>query len=183
MKNSLRFFVFSFTIAVATIVLGAGMPALDVTVSGAGGQVAYKGTTKADGTFATAILPPGDYVVQFNARKSLPGEYGFVLSAGKQKVMSDAVAGAKLSQGGVAMRLKVGKGLNIAGRVTSGDLTRNVTGQGNAKVKIVKGKRFVWRGPETGSHLGGRWVEEGTPSSVIRAGADTTGTARGTSER
>ncbi len=177
MKNSLRFLLASFSIALATATYGAGLPALDVMVANAAGKVAYKTKLGANGTFATPVLPPGDYTVQFNTRSAVPGNYELVLSAGKQKVLSGSVTGAQFDKGGVAMRVKVGQGLSITGQlITSGQVAAK--GPGGAKVKIVNGKRFVWQGPETGSHMGGRWVEEGTPSNVIRGGAEALGAAQ-----
>ncbi len=38
----------------------------------------------------------------------------------------------------------------------------------------MNGKRYVWVGPETGSNMGGRWVEEGSvvPGQARRGGAE-----------
>ncbi len=141
----------------------ASMPAIGVIVSDAKGKVAYQGTTNAQGTFSTPNLAPGSYVVQFNSKNAaLKGkQYALVISAGKKKVTADAVAGDKLTAGGVAMKVDVGPGLNIAGQIANGQM-----GQSDPNVKIIKGKRFVWvKGGETGSNLGGRWVEEGSPDA------------------
>lgn len=157
--------------------LQATVPSLNVSVVKADGKVAYKGKTAANGTFATAVLEPGDYVVQFNARGGMKGSYEAVLSAGKQKVVSGSVPADKFTGGGVAMKIKVAKATNITGQVvtsgTNAATAANTTADGK-KVKIMNGKRYVWVGPETGSNMGGRWVEEGsvTASGVIRAGAD-----------
>ncbi len=142
----------------------AGMPALDVTVSDPAGKVAFKGRTGADGTFATKTLEQGEYVVQFNARNGAPkGNLAVVVSAGKQKVMAEAVPGSKFAAGGVAMKVKVGKGLNITGQVSTGKVATVAAASSNTKVKIVNGKRFIWvAGGGTGSNIGGRWVEEGS---------------------
>jgi hypothetical protein len=79
-----------------------------------------------------------------------------VVSAGKKKVAADTVAGEKFAAGGVAMKVDVGAGLNITGQVAS-------AGAADANVKIIKGKRYVWvKGGETGSNIGGHWVEEGS---------------------
>lgn len=166
MRRPLRFLLFSFATMLAAAAFGADVPTLDVTVSDASGKLAFKGKTTAEGTFATPSLPPGDYAVQFNSRSALNGSYALVVASGKQKVVSDAVTGPKFSKGGVAMRIKVGKGLGITGVVTDGAGARNL----NAKVRILNGKRYVWLPPETGSHMGGRWVEEGSvvPSGVLK---------------
>src|SRR2546421_13114736 len=45
-----------------------GVPSMNVIVSDAGGKVAFKGTTTANASFATANLAPGNYVVQFQSK-------------------------------------------------------------------------------------------------------------------
>ncbi len=176
MKKPLRLLL-PFAIMLAAAAFGADVPTLDVTVSNASGKLAYKGKTTTAGSFATPTLPAGDYTVQINARNAVNGSYALVIAAGKQKVVSDAVAGSKFSKGGVAMRIKVAPGLGITGQMTDGAAASSL----NAKVKIVNGKRMVWLPPETGSHMGGHWVEEGSvmPSSVIKGkgGNDTQATA------
>src|SRR5438309_10946845 len=91
------------------------VPSMKVTVFDADGKVAFKGVTSTSGTFATANLSPGHYVVQFNATSAAVkrSEYMLVISAGKKKVLAEAVSGEKFLGGGVAMRLEVGSGLKI----------------------------------------------------------------------
>lgn len=100
----------------------AGIPSINVTVSDSTGKAAFKGATKNDGEFATAKLPPGSYVVQFTTTNSSVknGQYSIVVGAGNKKVVANAVAGAKFLGGGVAMKVEVGAGLNIAGQVVVG---------------------------------------------------------------
>lgn len=148
--------------ATAIALAGAAVPPMTVLVT-KDGKVAYKGTTNASGTFSTGKLEPGNYIVQFNSSAVKTGQMGIVISAGKKKVTADSVAGDKLAKGGVAMKLDVGAGLNITGQVVNGPIGGAQTAAGsNARVKIVNGKRYVWVGPETGSNMGGRWVEEGS---------------------
>ncbi len=153
----------SILVAAASAACGA-MPALSVTVSDAGGKVAYKGKTNAGGTFATAKLHPGDYTVQFNANGAPAGNYALVISAGKEKVMAEAVPGQKFDKGGVAMKIKVGSDVNVTGQVTTGK-AGNVAAAGNTRVKIINGKRWFLVKGTTGSNLGDHWVEEGTPEA------------------
>lgn len=145
--------------------VASATPAMDVTVS-KDDKTAFKGTTSAKGTFSTGKLEPGTYVVQFNARNaaSVKGQqFAVVVSAGKKKVTADSVAGAKFVGGGIAMKVDVGNGLNITGQVASGSEAVAQSGSsGSAKVRIINGERYVWVGPETGSNIGGRWVEEGS---------------------
>jgi hypothetical protein len=105
-------------IAAVASVASATVPLVSVTVTDSSGKVAYKGATDGKGTFATDKLQRGGYVVQFNS-KSVPKarKYALVVSAGKKKVVADAVEGEKFSPGGVAMRIDVAAGLNITGQV------------------------------------------------------------------
>src|SRR5438477_11632655 len=71
-----------FAVAAGAIAQGA-MPAITVSVSNSSGKAAYKGVTDARGTFATATLQPGNYIVQFNsATAPKEGRYTLVVSAG-----------------------------------------------------------------------------------------------------
>ena len=137
-----------------------GIPGIKVIVSDANGNVAFKGVTKADATFATGTLPAGDYVVQFGStRTELKGnQYLLVVSAGSKKVIADSVAGEQFAGGGVAMRLNVAPGLRIAGQVANQQSTfaKNLT-----KVRVINGKRYVWVQSVLGSNLGPHWEEEG----------------------
>jgi hypothetical protein len=133
---------------------------MNVTVANPSGKVAYTGKTSGEGTFATPALPPGEYVVQLSAKADKDGQYSVVVSSGKQKVVAASVDGAKFAGGGVAVKVKVGKGLNIAGQVA--DATR-VAASGKQRVKVMNGKRYFWvSNGGLGSNLGGRWVEEGS---------------------
>ena len=148
MKTLFRNVLLSFLFVAASAVSAAGLPTMDVTVSDSNGNLAYRGQTSPTGTFATGKLKPGHYVVQFNATTTAPDEnFALVISAGRQKVVADSVAGRKFADGGVAMRVKVGRDLRITGQV--------------ANEMIADGKRFIWQENETGSHMG-RWVEAGS---------------------
>ena len=141
---------------VAAVAYGA-VPAMNVTVSDASGKAAFKGTTNANGTFATANLKPGNYVVQFNSKSAAAkgSQYALVVSAGKKKVSANAVPGEKFTGGGVAMKVDVGAGLNITGQVAA---------ETNGAMK--NGKKMVYIPPPIGSHMPGKWVEEGSPEAV-----------------
>jgi hypothetical protein len=107
---------------VTTSLANAGVPSMNVTVSDSTGKATFKGATKGDGAFATAKLQPGSYVVQFTTTNSAVkgGQYSIVVGAGTKKVVANAVAGEKFLAGGVAMKVEVGAGLNIAGQVVAG---------------------------------------------------------------
>ncbi len=104
----------------AASVASAAVPLLNVTVADSSGRVTYKGATDGKGTFATGKLQPGGYVVLFNSR-SAPrgGNYLLVISAGKKKIIANAVAAEKFVAGGVAMRIDVAAGLNITGQIAA----------------------------------------------------------------
>lgn len=136
MKNLIPSILLCFILLAAGMAYG-GVPPLNVMVSDAGGKAAFKGVTNANGTFATANLKPGDYVVQFNSTKGgMKGhQYSIVVSAGTKKVGASAVPGEKFAGGGVALKVLVGAGLNITGQVapasdakTAGD-TRKIDTQ------------------------------------------------------
>ena len=143
----------------------AAMPSVSVTISDTGSVVAYKGRTNTEGTFATGKLHPGEYTVQFNSDVMAKDNYAVVISAGKQKVAAEAVEGSKFARGGVAMKIKVGDGMNITGQIANGKPGAVTAKAGATQVKIINGKRwFLVRG-STGSNLGQHWVEEGTPEA------------------
>ncbi len=133
-------------------------------VSDASGKVAFKGTTNGDATFATGALPAGDYVVQFGStRAELKGnQYLLVISAGKKKVIADSVAGEQFAGGGVAMRLNVAGGSQIAGQVANQEST---LAQGLTKVRVINGERYVWVQSSLGSNLGPHWEAESIANS------------------
>ena len=107
---------------VATSLANAAVPPMNVTVSDSAGKMAFKGTTKVDGDFATAKLSPGNYVVQLTSKNAAVrgGQYSIVVAAGKKKIVANAVAGEKFLGAGVAMKVEVGAGLNITGQVVDG---------------------------------------------------------------
>lgn len=133
------------------------IPPMDVTVFGPGGNVAYKGPIGANAMFATSTLQPGNYVVQFNAKSAAVkgNQYLLVVSAGKKKVIADAVAGETLTRGGAAMRIQVGPGFQITGQVLPDEVAK-VDG---AKFRMIDGKRYVWVRSGLGTNLPGHWEE------------------------
>jgi hypothetical protein len=130
------------------------VPVMNVSVSDASGKAAFKGVTDSKGTFATANLKPGSYVVQINSRSTTKGSfYAVVVSAGKKKVSASAVPAEKFAGGGVALKVDVGAGLNISGQVA-------------AEEKMKGGKKMVWIPPVLGSNQPGHWVEEGSAEEM-----------------
>jgi hypothetical protein len=162
MKKTIRSTVASLVLAVACMAYGAG-PSLNVTVSDASGKAAFKGTTNAKGTFATAKLKPGNYTVQFNSPSGgVKGSYAIVVSAGTKKVSAAGVAGEKFAKGGVALKVDVGANLNIAGQVAA-----EVAGASK------DGKKMVYIPPQAGSHLPGKWVEADSAEAKAARAAGT----------
>jgi hypothetical protein len=151
MKEMIRSAALSLFCLTVSMAYG-GIPPMNVSVSDESGNAAYKGATNASGTFATAKLKPGKYVVQLNSKSpAVKGNsYAVVVSAGSKKVAANSVAGEKFNGGGVALKVDVGNGLNITGQVaeeTKGPVTKD-------------GKKMVWIPPALGSNLPGRWVPE-----------------------
>lgn len=155
MKNMIRSTVASLVLAATCMAYGA-VPSLNVTVSDASGKAAFKGTTNSQGTFSTSKLKPGNYVVQFNSPGSgIKGSYTIVVSAGTKKVSANGIGGERFAKGGVALKVDVGNGLNIAGQVAAETA-------GASK----NGKKMVWIPPQAGSHMPGHYAEEGSPDAV-----------------
>jgi hypothetical protein len=151
MRRSMIRSVFSLLFVAASAAY-ATVPSMSVVVSDASGKAAYKGATDANGTFATASLAPGNYVVQFNCKSAhVRGKnFGLVISAGKKKVTADSVEGDKFAAGGVAMRIELGGSQSITGQVTDAFIT-----------KLDKnGKRLVWIPKKLGSNLPAHWAAE-----------------------
>jgi hypothetical protein len=158
MKNLLRFVPVAFFFVAISVVYGA-VPALSVTVSDASGKAAFRGATNSSGTFATANLKPGNYVVQFHsASPAVKGnQYALVISAGKKKVSAEAIAGDKLNAGGVAMKIDVAAGLKITGQVAA---------SANVKIDEKTKKKLVYIPQRIGSNIPGRWVPADSPEAI-----------------
>jgi hypothetical protein len=178
MKNTTRNILLSLPLFLISLGYGATVPTMDVMVSSANGKVAYKGTTNANGIFATGNLEAGNYVVEFRSKSAAVkgSKFGIAVSAGKNTVSADAVAGEKFAANGVAMKVAVAAATKITGQVASGlAATKAVTNasagsQSSAKVKVINGKRYVWVIPQKSSLEGGHWVEE---SAAANAQSDT----------
>lgn len=150
MKNIIRSAFVGLIIGAASMAYGA-VPPMNVIVADSSGKAAYKGATDSKGTFATGKLQAGGYVVQFNSKTAPKGNYALVVSAGKKKVMANAVSGERFTKGGVAMKIDVGAGLNITGQVAAETA-------GNAPLG-KNGKPMVWIPKKLGSHLPAHWAE------------------------
>ena len=146
---------------------------MEVTVFDTDGKVGFKGATNANGTFATANLQPGHYVVQLNTKSAAAkrNQYLLVVSAGKKKVIATGVPGEIFMGVGAAVKVNVGRGLNITGQIANEQIEGR---EGGVNYRVVGGQRFVWVTAELGSQLGGRWVEENlAPArSVTRLSAE-----------
>ncbi|MDQ6860603.1 MAG: hypothetical protein M3032_05540 [Verrucomicrobiota bacterium] len=151
-------------------------PALDIAVLDSTGKTVH--TTKAgpNGVFETGPLRAGEYVVRFSSSKERglrSAQYALALYVGAKSVTEDAVAGEKLAGAGVAMRISVPEGVKLLGQVANG-AAATAEGVRIYKLKIKGGWRYVWTGPQTGSNLPGRWVEDGyvDASKVTRLSKD-----------
>ncbi len=157
-------------LGMASFVAAGSMPAMQVVVSNSANKVVYKGMTNTRGVFETPKLAPGNYVVQFNTKKSLKGDnYFLVVSAGKKKVVANAVSGDKFSKGGVAMKVDVGSAMMVTGQVSDAEIAATAQSGGQKadgrKTKMINGKKYVWVEGEMGSNLGGRWVDADSPAA------------------
>ena len=153
----------AFLLGIASTVY-AEVPRLDVTVFDDSGKVEFKGATNANGTFATASLQPGHYVVQFHTKSAAVNrnQYLVVVSAGTKKVVATGIPGEIFMGSGAAVKVNVGSGLKITGQVANEQIEGR---DGGVNYRVVGGQRFVWVPAELGSQAGGRWVEEGLAPS------------------
>jgi len=159
-----------FVTAACALLLGiaspvfAGVPPLEVTVFDTGGKVGFKGAANADGTFATATLQPGHYVVQFNTKSATAkrNHYLVVVSVGKKKVVATGVPGETFMGSGAAVKVNVGGGSKITGQVANEEIEGREAG---VNYRVVGGQRFVWVTSELGSNVSGRWVEENSATA------------------
>ena len=101
----------------------AGNPAgIDIlVVKEPGGATAFKGKTGAAGSFATAPLDAGSYVVQFKSAALKGNQYSIAAVGGKRAVTAAGVPGEKFSGGGIAMKVEVAGGSRLTGQVAVGD--------------------------------------------------------------
>jgi hypothetical protein len=157
MKNISSIAIVGWLVAAVSFA-SAAVPEMRVTVSDANGYAAYKGATNSKGAFATGSLKPGQYVVQFNAKRNdvAGNNYALIVSAGKKKVVASAVAGEKFAGGGVAMRIEAGGGANIVGQVAS-----------DLRTMMKDGRLLVWIPQRIGSHLPAHWAEADSADAKI----------------
>jgi hypothetical protein len=157
MKTALGNLFLLFVLGAASMTYGS-VPPVNVIVSRSSGEVAFKGTTDANGTFATPSLKPGHYVVQFKAKNGAvkDSNYALVVSAGNKKVVANAVSGSMFTGGGVAMRVDVGDGLNITGNIASA----MAGADGNLTT-------MVWVPTMPGSNMPAHWAEKGSADEVL----------------
>lgn len=155
---------FALLLSFATAAYG-GVPSMNVTVFDPLRNVAFKGPIRSDATFATAKLPAGEYVVQFNSKSSpvTGNQYLLVVSAGRKKVIAAAVPGETFAGGGAAMKIQVGPGSKITGQVAN---DRDTVQADGSKYRMIAGKRFVWVTSQVGSNHGGHWAEAGLPPAL-----------------
>lgn len=151
MNTLVRSLLLTLALSIASLAYG-GVSDLKVTVFDSHGAVAFTGVTDSSGTFVTPTLAPGRYIVQFNSNRAKDPSYALVIAAGHKKVYANGVAGQTFAGGGVAMKLTVESGLNIAGNVAvdSGD-----------------GKVLVWVPPMLGTNMPGHWAEKGSADEVL----------------
>jgi hypothetical protein len=167
-------------LAVNSISYGASLPAVNVVVTNSGGKAVYKETMGANATFTTSNLEPGNYAVQFTSKQAGKRKFAIAVTAGKNNMSADSVAGEKFADPGVAMRVKVDTNTNITGHLAeAGTLAKQTQsaagnvrskGQPQTPVKIINGKRYIWVRPQSSTLEGGHWVAEDSPEAQQAAG-------------
>jgi hypothetical protein len=73
-----------------------------------------------------------------------------VISAGKKKVMANAVEAEKFSAGGVAMKIDVAAGVNISGQVAAGE-AQTPSSVGVTNIQIQENRAQQLEGARTRS--------------------------------
>jgi len=150
-----------------TLASAASLPTVDVAVTNSAGKSVYKGATDAKGTFSTGKLAPGDYVVQFTAKNPGKGNFALAANAGKNQMAANSVAASRLSDPGVAMKIKVQGDTSITGQVAEAGKLAQAPAQSASvptsiaghRTKVENGKTYVWLTDSVGSVAGGHWAE------------------------
>lgn len=161
----------------ATSLVSASVPIMGVKITNGTGKLVFNGKTDGAGLFTAKALAPGDYSVQLNSNSAKGGPFAVVVSAGKKKVMVGSVPAAQFAKGGVALKLKVDKAMNLSGQVSQVGQATAKDGapvmENGRKVKYVNGKKLVWVQGELGSNLGGRWVDADSAEGLRVQSVDT----------
>jgi hypothetical protein len=160
MKNATRYFLVLLVSFVA-LVRGeaASAPVVDITVKDRPrGRVVKQVTADAKGNFLIGTLPEGSYVLEFRA-KAAPDlkkqQFWIAVDGTKQSGKQGGITGDSLV-GGVALNVEVARGSKVSGQVGMG-----------ANARQQEKTKMVWIPPILGSHLPGRWVEEGSAEEVL----------------
>lgn len=158
MRKHNRHFILCASLALLAMALpvSGAIPPMEVTVIDANNKVAFAGMTRSNGTFSSAEVGSGQYVVRFRSKSAAvkAEQYMVIVDAGKRPFLSNAIEGAKFTAAGVAIRVEVPKASKITGQVESASaLARD-------NVKVVNGRRYFLVKNRFGSNLGTRWVDE-----------------------
>ncbi len=139
---------------------GRGVYGIDVIVKQ---DRTKRAMTDADGHFTLEALPPGSYTLSFRAKRAKDLAVWDRFTSDKVVVATSyaiKVEGAKkpvhLSNLSTNQLLA---GVNIAVEVGSGAEVRG-------EVSPASHKKWVWIPHETGSHIPGRWEEEGSKKAA-----------------
>ena len=156
-KHNLHFIICAaFALLAMALPAYAAIPAMQVTVIDANNKVAFSGITNSNGTFSSADLGPGQYVVRFRTKNQAvkADQYMLIVDAGGKPLLSNAIEGVKFTAGGVAVRMEVKNPSKIKGQVES------TSALAHDNVKVVNGRRYFLVKSQFGSNLGTRWVDE-----------------------
>jgi hypothetical protein len=154
MKNLWRYVLPAIVSLAAFTVYGATPPVKVTVKQRPGGKIVKQVTTDSNGNFSVGTLSPGAYTLEFRSPKptDVNNRQFSIAVSGTKSSGKQSVAGSSLV-GGVALNVEVGPNAAVSGQVTAGP---------NAAEK----KKMVWIAPEVGSHIPGRWVEEGSADAV-----------------
>jgi hypothetical protein len=153
MKNVAQNIVFFLIICAASVVYGANVPTVSVTVKeNAAGKTVKRLKTDSHGNFALGALPAGAYTLEFRAKQSADlknQQFSIAIDGIKKSGKQGGISGDSLV-GGVALNVEVASGTKVAGQVTTGV---------NVAVKNSK-KKMVWIPKQIGTNKPGHWAEE-----------------------
>jgi hypothetical protein len=123
MKNVAHNIVFFLIVCAASVVYGANVPTVDITVKeNAAGKTVKRLKTDFHGNFALGALPAGAYTLEFRAKKSADlknQQFSIAIDGIKKSGKQGGISGDSLV-GGVALNVEVASGAKVTGQFTTG---------------------------------------------------------------
>ena len=133
---------------------GVANPIVEVTLRAAGGKIVKQVKSDPNGAFVLGTVPAaGLYAVEFRAKAAEVRLKSFVIKiAGIKSRNGEKGLAGKYFEAGASFEVAAVPGIPLKGVIVPG-LLRNA-------------KKMIWLPTEIGTHLPGRWVEEGSAQAV-----------------